>query len=200
MRTAGLGRTAAIVVAGAIPLMVTVARGRTDLSAPLSMLALVAGASVGGVADDPAAELLAPCPIAATTRILARLVVTLATVLICVLASLAVGQLGPGLPSGWLDRLPEFAVASTAAVAVGLSVHRRGEPLAALAGISAGLMLPLTVGALSVRWPTALPGLSASPAHERWWYLAATALVVACHAGRDVARPPLPSQLKGLSR
>lgn len=200
LRIAGLGRTVAIVTAGVVPVLITVGRGRSDLSGPLTMLGLVAGAAVGGVADDPAAELMAPCPIAASTRIAARLLVTLATISGGVCTALVVGALGPGVPPGWVDRLPEFAFASTAAVAVGLSVRRRGDPYGAMSGISAGLIVPLTVAALAFRWPAHLPGLSSSPIHDRWWYLAATAFVLSCHAGRDVARPTLFTWRKGSSR
>lgn len=178
-------------VGGALPLVITVARGRSDIGGSLTVLALVAGASVGGVADDPAAELLAPCPIPASTRMIARLLMTVAVISTFVAAALLAGALAPGLPEGWSDRIPEFAFASTAAAAVGLFARRRGEPHGAMAGITTGLIFPLTIAALAFRWPAHLPGLSSGPIHDRWWYLAATALALACHAGRDIARPPL---------
>lgn len=197
LRTSGIARTAAIVGAGTLPLLVTVARGRNDLSGPLTVLAIVAGASVGGVVDDPSAELLAPCPIAGSTRIAARLAVTLATVAVGVAVALVVGAVGPGLPPGWPDRIPEFAGAATVAVAAGLAVHRRGEPFGAVAGIGTGLIVPLTVTALAFRWPTVLPGLASGSAHHRWWFLTAAAGALACHAGRDVGRASLLPRPRG---
>ncbi len=199
-RTAGLARTAAIVAAGATPVVVTVARDRQDLSGSLVVLAIVAGAAIGGVADDPAAEVLAPCPIPATVRTVARLAVTVIVVIAGVAATLLVCGAGPGLPSGWVDTLPEFAVSSSAALAVGLAARRRGEPFGAIAGISAGLALPLTLAALGFRWPTVLPTFVPGPTHVRWWLIVGVAGAIACHAGRDIARPTLFTWCKGSSR
>ena len=188
VRTAGLGRTFALVGLGAGPLLVAVLSGRSDVSAPLLVLALVSGASAGGVADDPAAEVLAPCPIPSSVRTGFRLSLTGGAVLLVGLPALTVGQLGPGLPVDWIDRFPELCAAAAVALAVGLVLHRRGEPFGAHAGISAGLLVPFTVAALGVRWPRTFPTFVASPIHDRWWLLSMAGLALALTAGRDPAR------------
>ena len=199
-RTVGLGRIASLIVLGAAPLIVTLLRDEGDLAVPMFVFSLVAGASVGMVADDPATAVLAPCPIPASNRVLARLLAAGTVVIIGCGLALALVRVGSGLPSDWIDRLPESLSAAAVALAVGLFLRRRDEPHVAQAAIAAGLLIPLTITALAVRWPTFLPGLSAGPTHVRWWLVILAGAVVAVVSVRDPARAPLTTHVVGTRR
>jgi hypothetical protein len=96
--------------------------------------------------------------------------------------------IGPGLPPGLGDRLPESAAAAATALGVGLVASRRGERGAGPVGLTAGVLIVGVVAALAVRWPRVLPALGSGSTHDRWWILALAGIAVAIHAGRDPGR------------
>jgi hypothetical protein len=168
------------VLVAAIPLTVVIARSGEDLTNATVLLCLTAGASLGWIVDDPAAELLCPLPIDRRFRLGVRLSVAAITAMSVVTAA-AVGTLlaGRGLPPGIPDRFPEASTAAAAAVAIGL-VATRGDSRAAGAGaVTAGLLLPGVIATLAFRWPQILPTFVTSPVHHRWWWLAVVGAAVA---------------------
>ena len=187
-RTARLGRVAGTVALGAIPLLVSIARDADDLGAPLTVLGIVAGASIGWIADDPTTELLTPCPISGPRRMLIRAAFAALVVGACVGALVLIARVTVGLPSDASDRIAESAAAGGLALAVGLALWRRGDPFGGISAVATGLLGPVTIVALAVRWPESLPTVLASPVHARWWLIAGAGLVAAAYNGRDPAR------------
>lgn len=187
VRVAHLGLVALTVGLAAAPTLVTVAVGGDSYLFPSVMAGLFTGAAVGWAADDPAAELLGTMPTGSPVRASFRTAAALAVAVVGVVALLVVVALGPGLPVGVADRLPEAAAAGAAALAVGMVAARRSERSAGGAAVTAGALSTLFVTALSVK-VTALPSFTSGPNHARWWLFALVALVVALHAGRDPAR------------
>ncbi len=171
-----------------MPFVVSVARGADDLGPSLTILGIVAGASIGWIVDDPTTELLTPCPISGPQRMLIRVAtagfVVAVCLACCVLIAVAVGS----MPSSASDRLAEGAAAAGVALAAGLALWRQGDPLGGITAVAAGLLVPLTIVALAMRWPTVLPSVLVSPIHDRWWLIALGGFAVAAYAGRDPAR------------
>jgi len=175
------------VALASVPAVLTLALGGEDYFAPMVLLGLVSGASLGWAVDDPAAELLASLPVATPVRIVIRVgaaVIVAGAGLVLVLGAVAIG---PGLPPGIRDRLPEGAAAATAALALGLVAARRGERAAGAGAVAGGVFGTAFVAGLSVKL-TQLPSFMAGPHHGRWWLVALLALLVALHAGRDPGR------------
>lgn len=187
LRVARLGLIAGTLLLGAVPLVVTWILGGDDVTMPLVILGLVSGAATGWIADDPIAELATPCPVNTPRRIAYR------TVLACTLACIggAVVAGGAAIASSetleWRDRVPEAAAAASIALASGLIIRRRGDPLAGASGVAAGVLGPLVIAALAFRWSSVLPSFSASPVHDRWWLVAGGAALLATCASRDPA-------------
>jgi hypothetical protein len=96
--------------------------------------------------------------------------------------------MGPGLPAGVGDRLPEAAAAAAAALALAFVLARRGERGSGAAGVAGGLVLPAFVSAMAFRWPRALPSFDAGPIHHRWWLAVLAGALVVARAGRDPGR------------
>ena len=170
-----------------VPVLLTLALQGDDLFAPLVLLALAAGASLGWAVDDPAAELLASMPVATPVRLVFRVGAAAAAATTGTAVVLAAVAVGPGLPPGVGDRLPEGAAAGAAALAFGLVVARRGERAAGAGAVTVGVFGTALIAGLSSKLhqlPSFLPG----PHHPRWWLVAAAASLVAIHAGRDPAR------------
>ncbi len=186
-RVAHLGPAAATVALGALPAVVTVARGGTDLRAAAVLLALAAGASLGWAAEDRAKDVLAATPIGSSTRALVRVAAVALAAVAVVAAALVVVASGPGLPAGLADRVPELAAAAGAGLAAGFIAQRRGERAAGAGAVLAGLLVPGAVAATAVRWPDRFPTFESGGVHERWWLLAAAGVVVAARYGRDPA-------------
>jgi len=187
-RVAHLGPATLTVALAAVPSVVAVARGDTDVSAPFIMAGLLLGATVGWAVEDQAADLMASLPVSSPVRTSLRVgLVALVSIIGAALIALVVA-VGPGLPAGLGDRLAETAAAGAAALGVGLVASRRGERAAGPVGVTAGLLTVGLVAALAMRWPTIVPALAAGPTHHRWWILALAGLAVAAHAGRDAGR------------
>ncbi|MCZ7528923.1 MAG: hypothetical protein M5U31_00400 [Acidimicrobiia bacterium] len=186
-RVAHVGMGAATVGLAGLPALVTVARGGTDLSVPIVLLALGTGASLAWGADDPAEDLLAPNPVSSPVRATIRvLAVAIAAALVCC-AVLGVVAVGPGLPPDLLDRAPELAAAAALALAVAFGAARHGERIAGPSGVLAGLTGPLFIAALAVRWPTLFPTVTAGPLHNRWWIVVVAGALVTIRSARDPA-------------
>ena len=187
LRVARLGLIAGTVLLGAVPLVVTLIRGGADVATPLIILGVVSGAATGWMADDPIAELATPCPLNTPRRLAYRAVVA------CTLAFFggAVIAAGAAIASSetleWRDRVPEAATAAAMALAGGLVIRRRGEPLAGASGVAVGVLGPLFIAALAFRWSSVLPSFSVSPVHDRWWLVVGCAALAATYASRDPA-------------
>jgi hypothetical protein len=187
-RVAHLGAAGLTVALGAVPAVVVMATGGTSVATALIVASLAAGAALGWAGEDPAAEVLAPLPVAASVRASLRVAFAAAVAvgLSCLLA-LAV-WMGPGLPAGVGDRLPEAATAAAAALALAFVLARRGERGSGAAGVAGGLVLPAFVSAMAFRWPRVLPSFDAGPIHDRWWLAVLAGALVVARAGRDPAR------------
>jgi hypothetical protein len=183
-----LGAAAATVAAAAIPAVVAVARGDTVVTVPLVIAGLVAGATLGWAADDPAADLLGAMPVSSPVR--AALRVACAAPVAAVGAALValVVAVGPGLPSDLGDRGPEASAAAALALAVGFLAARRGERTAGPVGVTAGVLGPAVVAGLAFRWPHLFPGFMPNPVHYRWWFVVAVGAAVVARSGRDPGR------------
>ena len=186
-RVAHPGLVALTVGLAGLPALLTMALDGTDLSAPLVLACLVAGAALGWAVDDAGAELMASTPIGSPVRALFR--VGAAAIVAGVGLALLFGMvaIGPGLPRDIGDRGSEAAAAGAAALAFGLLAARRGERAAGWAAVTAGVLSTALVAGLSFRF-NQLPSFWAGPHHSRWWLMAIVAVVVALHAGRDPAR------------
>jgi hypothetical protein len=187
-RVAHLGPAALTMGLAMLPLVVTVARGGTDLSTALIVAGLAGGALLGWATEDAAADVLASMPVSAPIRAALRLsFVGMVGAVGAVLTGL-VAALGPGLPSDRGDRLPEALAAAGIATAIGFVLARRGERGAGPMSVTAGLLGTAFVAALAFRWPSLLPSFVGGPIHDRWWIIAVVAAAVAVRAGRDPAR------------
>jgi hypothetical protein len=187
-RVAHLGAAAATVSLAALPAIVTVARGGTDLSVALVVGGLVGGATLAWASDDPAAELLGSLPLSSPLRAAMRVACVAAVGVLGLAVVALVVELGPGLPSDVGDRAAEAGAAAGMALAVGCMATRRGERTVGPIGVVAGVVGPAVVAALSVRWPRLVPAFLESPIHDRWWIIAAVGAVVVARAGRDPGR------------
>lgn len=185
-RAAHLGPAAVTVVCGAIPAIVALVRA-WPLEAPLVILALVTGASLGWAGEDPSAELLSPLPVTAPVRSLLRAALVGGAALVVSGAVLLAVWVGPGLPPDSPDRIPEASTAAGAALALALLLTRRGERGVGPTGVAAGVLVPLAVAAFAYRWPW-VPSFTAGATHGRWWIVAAVLLAVVLRVGRDPAR------------
>ena len=173
---------------GSLPLVVAIVRSGTDLTMAAVLLGLSAGAALGWTVEDPAAELLAPLPIGAPFRLGLRLAVGggIACLLVAVMVStLAVG---PTLPGGAADRLPEALAAGSVAVAAGLFAARRGHRSVGAGAVTSGLLTVGLVAALATRWPSHLPAFTPGDVHQRWWWLATAGVVIGARLARDPGR------------
>jgi len=187
-RVAHLGPAAITMALAMLPLVVTVARGGTDVSLALILTGLAGGAVVGWATEDAAADVLASMPVSPPIRAALRLSFVGTVGVTGVVTAGLVAALGPGLPSDRGDRLPEGLAAAAIATAIGFVLARRGERGSGPVSVTAGLLGTAFVAALAFRWPSLLPSFMGGPIHERWWIIAVVGSVVALRAGRDPAR------------
>lgn len=169
------------VAIAAIPLLVTVVRSGDDVTIPLVLLCLAAGASLGWAVDDPASDMLGPLPIDGPFRLRLRLAIATGLVgLVVTAAAIVLEAVGPGLPADARARLAETACAAAVAISIGLIAVRTGNRAAGAGAVTAGLLVPAVIAAFAIRLPAALPTFIMNPVHHRWWWLAAAggALVV----------------------
>ena len=183
-----LGATAATGVLAAIPALVTVARGGTDIGLAIVLIVLGAGASLAWAIDDDSDSSLASMPVSTPVRVSVRVAAAAMVAALVMGVAFMVIALGPGIPSDLSDRAPEGIAAAAVALAFALCVARRGERTAGATGAIAGLFVPAVVAGLATRWPDMFPTFSPGPLHVRWWWLAAAAALVVAWSGRDVAR------------
>lgn len=176
------------VTMASLPLSVSLVRSTGDLDAPIVLLCLVAGASLGWAVEDPAAEVLAPLPIGAPFRLGVRLCAAAVVAFLLLAATACIVAVGPGLASGTTDRLPEALSAGAVAVAAGLLAVRQGHRIVGAGGVTGGLLVTGSVAALAVRWPDQLPTFMATAAHHRWWWLALVAVALSGWFARDPGR------------
>ena len=183
-----LGAAAATVAAAAIPAVVAVARGDTVVTVPLVIAGLVAGATLGWAADDPAADLLGAMPVSSPIRAALRGACVATVAALGMMLAVLVVAVGPGLPSDLGDRGSEASAAAALALAVGFLAARRGERTAGAVGVTAGVLGPAVVAGLAVRWPHLFPGFMPNPVHHRWWSVVGVGAVVIARSGRDPGR------------
>lgn len=189
MRVSRLPSAAVTALAGATPLLVTIARGRRVSETLLITLGLAAGAAVGWSVDDPAAATLDALPVGATPRRLLRVLGAAGVAVSVALTSVAVLGAAEGSVPGWPERIPEAAAAAAVALAIGLVAVRHGERAAAPGAVAGGLLGVLVVAALAYRWPAILPAFGPGSVHDRWWVVVAAGGLVALWACRDPGRP-----------
>ena len=187
-RVAHLGAAGGTAMLATIPPVVAVAKGGSGAGPALILCCVVAGATLGWAAEDPAGHLLAAMPVPSPTRTALRALMVALVAVAGAALGIGVVVLGPGLPPDLRDRVPEAVAAGAIALAVGLVVVRRGERGGGPAGVTAGVLGTGLIAALAVRWPAVLPTFAAGAAHARWWLVAALALVVVARAGRDPGR------------
>lgn len=183
-----LGSTAATVALAALPAVVTVARGGGDLGVAVVLLVLGTGASLAWAVDDPAEDLLAPMPVSAPMRAAVRVLAAASVAGLVLAATLGVLAAGPGLPGDLAERVPEGAAAGAVALAVAFGAAHRGERMVGASGAIAGIVLPMVVAGMAMRWPTWLPTFASGDLHTRWWLIVAVGALVAARFGRDPAR------------
>lgn len=183
-----LGSTAATVALAALPAVVTVARGGTDLGVAVGLLVLGSGASLAWAVDDPTEDLLTPMPVGAPVRAALRLLAAASVAGLVLAATLGVVAAGPGLPRDLAERVPEGAAAAAVALAVAFVAAHRGERMVGAGGAIAGIVVPIVVAGLAMRWPTWLPAFASGDVHTRWWLIVAVGTLVAARNGRDPAR------------
>jgi hypothetical protein len=183
-----LGATAATGVLAAIPALVTMARGGTDIGLSVVLIVLAAGASVAWAIDDDSESSLSAMPVSAPVRVSVRVAAAAIVAALMMSVAFIIVAIGPGIPPDLSDRAPEGMTAAAVALAFALGVARRGERTAGATGAIAGLFVPAVVASLATRWPDIFPTFSPGPLHVRWWWLAAAAALVAAWNGRDVAR------------
>lgn len=186
-RVAHLSPAALTVALAAVPVVVTLARGE-DVSTPLVLAGLFAGAALSWAVDDQAADLMGSLPVSSPVRTSLRVGLVASLSVVGVLLIALVIAIGPGLPTDIGDRLAETAAAAGVSLAVGLMAARRGERATGPVGVTAGVLVVGLIAALSMRWPATLPALAAGSTHNRWWLLATAGVAVAAHAGRDPGR------------
>jgi len=191
LRVARPGLVAVTALLGSLPLFVTIIRNGSDLVTPLIVLGVVSGAAIGWIADDPIAEVVAPCPVNTPRRIAFRVALASGTVAIITAGAIAIAAVDGAGTAEWRDRAPEAVAAAAIALAAGLWIGRRGDPAAGASGVAVGTLIPPLVAAVAFRWPATLPSFAAAPAHDRWWAIAIAAGVGACRASCDPARGPL---------
>jgi hypothetical protein len=187
-RVAHLGPAALTATLALTPVLVTLARGGTDLGTPLIVAGLASGAVLGWATEDPAADVLASMPVSNPIRAALRLVFVATVALLGLTTGALAMALGPGLPMDRGDRVPEGLAAATIALAIGFVLARRGERGAGPASVTAGFLLTAFIGGLALRWPDVFPAFFAGPIHDRWWIIALVPAAVAVRAGRDPAR------------
>lgn len=188
-RVSRLGASSLTMALAVTPLVVSTLRGSSDVTAPLVLVFLAAGANLAWATEDPAATLLDALPVSSPKRAAVRIsfasIVSVAGIGGALIADAA---WGPGSANHWMDRLPELSAAAGAAMAVGFGAARRGERAAGPVGVVSGMLATLMVAVLAFRYPRSLPSFMATPTHTRWWFLAAVGLIASFHAGRDPAR------------
>lgn len=180
-----LGAAAAGVAVAAIPAVVSVARGDAVVTVPLVVAGVVAGATLGWAADDPAADLLGAMPVSSPVRAALRFGCVAAVAAVAVAFVGIVVAVGPGLPGDLGDRIPEASAAAALALAVGFLAARRGERTAGPIGVTAGVLGPAVLAGLAIRWSHLFPGFMPNPVHDRWWFVVAVGAAAAARAGRD---------------
>jgi hypothetical protein len=188
LRMASLGSVAATVAFGILPVVVTVGRGGRDVFGQSVLAAIVAGAALGWAAEDEGGELLASAPVRARERFAIRLVATAAVAAAALALAATVTAIGPGLPQGVVDRLPEALAAAAVAVGIGVVAARRGEKAVGPVAVIAGFLSIVIMAGLAMRWGWLLPTFLPSSTHSRWWIVVAGGALVAARAGRDAGQ------------
>lgn len=188
-KVAHVGSIAATVALAGVPAVVTVARGGTDLSMGIVLIALGAGASLAWAADDDTGESLLAMPVSAPARAALRVLTAILVAGIALTATLVVVAVGPGLPPDLADRTPEGLAAAAVALAVAFGAARRGERAVGALGAIAGLLVPAVIAGLAFKWPSSFPTFGAGDLHARWWLIALAGAVLAARSGRDPAQP-----------
>jgi hypothetical protein len=181
---------------GALPTMVTLARGEADASFAAIAAALVLGAAAASSIDDRAAPLVASVPVSLGHRRAARLgwvvgAITLVAGALAVTIAVTDTIVQPGMS--------HLAALGCTTAALSMSIAARtpdelGYGAPGIAGSAGALLSVLVVSGFAqrVNW---LPS-PADPAHAgRWWLMAAAAALAALPAFRDPAARPVRPRL-----
>ena len=187
-KVAHVGSIAATVALAGLPAVVTVARGGTDLTMGVVLIALGAGASLAWAADDDTGESLLAMPVSGPARAALRVLTATLVAGLVLTATLVIVAVGPGLPPDLADRMPEGVAAAAIALAVAFGAARRGERGVGAVGAIAGLLVPAVVAGLAFKWPAFFPTFGAGDPHARWWLFALAGALLAARSGRDAGR------------
>jgi hypothetical protein len=175
-----------IACVAAIPTLVIAVRGGDDFSGALTAASLIAGVGAGYTADDPAAPTLASTPTTlATRRIVRGLLIALILGTGWTAAVVTAYRFGTTPPEVSM-RLAELFAAAAVSAAFASRARTDAPVNIGAAAAAASLLAVVTVSALAIRWP-GLPTLRTTPAHDRWWLLAAAGLAIAGWSSRDPA-------------
>jgi hypothetical protein len=188
LRASALGSAVLTAALAVVPLIVTVARGGTNLLFGSIAAAVLGGAVVAWAADDEFGDTLAAAPVRSAERLAIRLLAVVGVVVGAWAIAAVAAAAGPGLPPMLGERLPEAAAAATLGAGVALTAARRGERAVGPIGVIAGVLSTLVVAGLALRWawlPTFLP----SSAHGRWWLVALAGGLLVMRSGRDAGQP-----------
>lgn len=170
-----------------LPLIWTMARNGSELGGAYGFAAVVGSGVLALAVDDEIVELAAPSPVPLVQRRGLRLAELLAAFLAVGAVAVAVGASRDRSVVASLDeRAPVVAAVAAIALALASLVASRRLPGAGVAGaLTAALGVGVVTG-LAQRY-TWLPTVLSERHHERWWFVAATGIVVTGRSWRDPA-------------
>lgn len=173
----------------ALPGLIAVAAGGSDLTGAVVATTLVLGSLAGLAVDDPAATTLEPSPTTLLARRGRRLALLLGGIALAGAASAALVALAhDGPPISLLARLREGMAAAALAAAVSCGIARQtGERRPGSVGVFAGLLGTLLISALAFR-VRGLPSVNAEVDAARWWWVTGAGWALALWWSRDPAR------------
>ena len=175
-----------IACVAALPTLVIAARGGEDFSGALTAASLIAGSAP---ATPPTTQPLRRSPRRrphlrhgeyARGLLIALILGTGWTA--AVVTADRVGATPPEVSM----RLAELFAAAAVSAAFASRARTDAPVNIGAAAAAASLLAVVTVSALASRWP-GLPTLRTTPAHDRWWLVAAASLAIAGWSSRDPA-------------
>jgi hypothetical protein len=175
-----------VVVGGMLPVVVTSARGGTDLTTALSASTVLIGAVLAFAVDDPAAPTTTAMPVALPVQRARRAGLLGAVLLLTWSATLLVAALADDDPVSAWALAPQLAAAAALAVALAAGARTDAPVHAGIGGTMGALLAMLLIGALGMRI-TWMPVLGSDAHPHRWWWIAAAAGAAAVWQCRDPA-------------
>ncbi len=190
-RALGLTPGPALAALGAVPVLLTLARGGTDLGFAVIAAALIGSSALSGAVEDAAAATTAATP---TTRLEARALrfAMLGAVVALTWGTCFVGAAIAHVPIDEPSRLVAVCLATAGlSVAIASWMAQEVEHGAGAGGSLAGIMVVLTSTAMNQRM-TAFPTLmDLDGGRSKWFVVATVAWAAAAWLNRDpAARTP----------